>query len=164
MMQTRQTEERGLKWIGGFKLFMGLLLIIVATGVLSLIHKDVEAVVEHWVNMLRFDPENRHIAALLEKLNLVEDRQLKQIGGLTFVYAGLLLTEGVGLLMKKRWAEFLTVFATASFIPLEIHEVITRFGIGRLSLLVINVGIVWFLIRSLKRKSGLLKTPTALET
>lgn len=58
------------------------------------------------------------------------------------LYAGLLLTERVGLLMKKRWAEFLTVFATGSFIPREIQEVITRFGIGRLSLLVINVGIV----------------------
>jgi uncharacterized membrane protein (DUF2068 family) len=133
---------------------MGLLLAIVATGILSLIHRDVAEVVEHWVSMLRFDPENRHIASLLEKLDLVEDRQLKQIGGLTFVYSALLLTEGVGLLMKKRWAEFLTVIATGSFIPMEIHEVIKRFGFGRLTIFIINVGIVWFLIRSLKREAN----------
>ena len=153
-MQTQHNRERGLKWIGGFKLFMGLLLTVVATGVLALIHKDVEAVVAHWVSLLRFDPENRHIAALLAQLGLLEDKQLKEIGGFTFVYAGLLLTEGVGLLMKKRWVEFLAVIATASFIPLEIHEVIKRFGFGRLSLLIINVGIVWFLLRSLKREPG----------
>ena len=123
MIQTEHNGERGLKWIGGFKLFMGLLLTVVATGVLSLIHKDVEVVVAHWVSLLRFDPENRHIAGLLGQAGLLEDKQLKEIGGLTFVYAGLLLTEGVGLLMKKRWAEYLTVIATASFIPLEIHEV-----------------------------------------
>jgi uncharacterized membrane protein (DUF2068 family) len=146
--------KRGLIWIGGFKLTMGLLLAIVATGILSLIHRDVAEVVEHWVSMLRFDPENRHIASLLEKLDLVEDRQLKQIGGLTFVYSALLLTEGVGLLMKKRWAEFLTVIATGSFIPMEIHEVIKRFGFGRLTIFIINVGIVWFLIRSLKREAN----------
>jgi uncharacterized membrane protein (DUF2068 family) len=145
--------KRGLIWIGGFKLTMGLLLAVVATGILSLIHEDVADVVEHWVSMLRFDPENRHIASLLEKLDLVEDRQLKQIGGLTFVYSALLLTEGVGLLMKKRWAEFLTVIATGSFIPMEIHEVIKRFGFGRLTILIINVGIVWFLIRTLKRQA-----------
>jgi uncharacterized membrane protein (DUF2068 family) len=145
--------KRGLIWIGGFKLTMGLLLAVVATGILSLIHEDVADVVEHWVSMLRFDPENRHIASLLEKLDLVEDRQLKQIGGLTFVYSALLLTEGVGLLMKKRWAEFLTVIATGSFIPMEIHEVIKRFGFGRLTILIINVGIVWFLVRTLKRQA-----------
>jgi uncharacterized membrane protein (DUF2068 family) len=147
--------KRGLIWIGGFKLTMGLLLAIVATGILSLIHRDVAEVVEHWVSLLRFDPENRHIASLLEKLDLVEDRQLKQIGGLTFVYSALLLTEGVGLLMKKRWAEFLTVIATGSFIPMEIHEVIKRFGFGRLTIFIINVGIVWFLIRSLRREADL---------
>ena len=159
-MQIQHNTERGLVWIGGFKLLMGLLLTIVATGVLSLIHKDAEAIVEHWVSLLRFDPENRHIAALLGKLDLVDDKQLKEVGGLTFVYAGLLLTEGVGLLMKKRWAEFLTVIATGSFIPLEIREVIKRFGFGRLTLLIINVGIVWFLIRSLKRAPGTLEKMT----
>ncbi len=73
---------------------------------------------------------------------------------MTFVYLGLLFTEKLGLLMKKRLAEILTVIATASFIRLETHEVIRRFGFGRLSHLIIDVRIEWFLIRSLKPKTG----------
>jgi len=146
---------------------MGLLLTAVATGVLSFIHKDVGAIVEHWVNLLRFDPENRHIAALLEKLDLVDDRQLRKIGGLTFVYAGLLLTEGAGLLLRKRWGEFLTVIATGFFIPLEIHEVIKRFDFPRMALLIINVGIVWYLLRALlgkHRQADAVEKAVALES
>ena len=139
-------------WIGGFKLLMGLLLTIAATGVLSFIHKDVEGIVEHWVEVLRFDPDNRYIAALLDQLGLVDDMKLKQLGGLTFFYAAILLTEGVGLLMKKKWAEWLTVLASGAFIPLEVYEVITQFGLWKLILLAINVWIVWYLIRLLKKQ------------
>ena len=152
MNQIQRTGERGLKWIGGFKLLMGVLLAIVATGVLSFIHRDVEAVVEHWVEVLRFDPENRYIAALLGKLGMVDDTKLKQLSGLTFVYAAILLTEGVGLLMKKKWAEWLTVVASGGFIPLEVYEVFKNFGLWKLLLLLINVWIVWFLLGVLKRQ------------
>ena len=151
-MQTH-TEERGLLWIGGFKLLMGLLLAVVATGVLSFVHSDVVAIAEHWVEVLHFDPENRHITDLLENLGLVEDRHLQQLGGVTFLYAGLLLTEGVGLMKKKRWAEYLTVVVTASLIPIELYEVIVRFGFGKLLLLIVNVWIVWYLILVLRRQN-----------
>ena len=148
------TEERGLLWIGGFKLLMGLLLAVVATGVLSFVHTDVVATAEHWVEVLNVDRENRYVADLLEKLGVVEDRHLRQLGGVTFLYAALLLTEGVGLMRKKRWAEYLTVVVTASLIPIELYEVIVRFGIGTLLLLVANVGIVWYLILVLRRQNA----------
>ena len=41
----------------------------------------------------------------------------------TFLYALLYLVEGIGLLLKKHWAEYFTVVATGLFIPVEIWEV-----------------------------------------
>ena len=153
-----QNTERGLKWIGGFKLVIGLMLACAASGVLTLVHKDVAATVEDWVNRLHLDPESRYIAALLEKLTLVEDRHLQILSGITFAYAALQLAEGVGLLMRKLWAEYLTVVATSLLIPVEIYEVIMHFSWWKLMLLIVNAGIVWFLVRALKRSPGL---PTA---
>ena len=163
MMQPQNTE-RGLKWIGGFKLLIGLLLAAVATGVLAFVHEDVAAIIADWVSRLRFDPESRYIAALLEKLALVEDRHLQVLSGITFAYAGLQLTEGVGLMMRKLWAEYLTVVATSLLIPVEIYEVIIHFNWWKLALLIVNAGIVWFLIRALKRSPVSLETMAALET
>ncbi len=36
------------------------------------------------------------------------------------------MTEGVGLLLRQYWAEYLTIFTTASLIPLEIYELFER--------------------------------------
>jgi uncharacterized membrane protein (DUF2068 family) len=55
-------------------------------------------------------------------MNLLDDRKLEILSGLTFAYSALFLTEGTGLFFEKRWAEFFTIIATASFIPLELYE------------------------------------------
>ena len=141
-----------LRLIGIFKLFKGLLLILVAFGAFHLLHKDLATEIEHWIREFRIDPDNRHLARLLAKANLVDARKLKELGGLTLVYAALFLTEGTGLLLGQRWAEYLTVIATGSFIPLEIYEMCRHFGPIKLAAFVINVAIVLYLLFELRRE------------
>lgn len=63
-------------------------------------------------------------------------------------------TEAVGLWLGKRWAEYLTVIATAGFLPLEIHELTKRVTFLRLLALAVNVALLVWLIRN-KRLFGL---------
>jgi uncharacterized membrane protein (DUF2068 family) len=100
--------------------------------------------------MLRVDPDNHFIHMLLRKLWSVNDRKLIELSAGTFFYAGLMLTEGIGLALHKRWAEYLTVFATASLIPLEIYELVKHFSLTKIGLILINVAIVLYLIRALR--------------
>ena len=130
----------------------GALLLIVGIGVLTLLHKDVAAIVTHIVEALRVDPDNYYIHRMLAKLGLMDDRKLKELSAGTFFYAALLLTEGVGLWMGKHWAEYLTIIATASFIPIEIYELLKHFTIVRVLVLGINVAVVWYLVRLLSRE------------
>ncbi len=106
---------------------------------------------ERWAKAVRIDPKNRYLAGLLAKANLVDDRKLKELSGLILVYAALFLTEGIGLLLRKRWAEYLTTIATASFIPLEMYELCRRATVAKVALLVINVAIVIYLIFNLRK-------------
>jgi uncharacterized membrane protein (DUF2068 family) len=154
MSQTRPPGKRTLIWIGVFKLVKGLLLVIVATGILGFVHKDAEAIVEHWVTALRFDPDNGHITSFLQAIGFLTDKQLKELSGLTFVYAAMFLTEGIGLLMRKRWAEYFTVIATGSLIPVELYETFKHFTLLKLLLIFVNVGIVWFLIWMLRKQAS----------
>ena len=144
--------DRALLWIGAFKLAKGLLLVLFVTGILACMHHDLQAMAGRLVDRLHFDPDNRYIAAVFNKLGLVDDRKLKELGGLTFVYAAVFLTEGTGLMLKKRWAEYLTVIATSSLIPIEIFELGKHFTAIKLALLGLNIGIVWFLIVLLKKR------------
>ena len=104
----------------------------------------------HWVDVLHFDPENRFIHRLIERSFGVEPKHLKEISAGTFFYSSLLLTEGIGLLLRKRWAEYFTVISTAVFIPLEVYEIFHRFRWMKVGVLAVNVAIVWYLVRRIR--------------
>lgn len=61
-------------------------------------------------------------------------------------YGLLELVEGVGLWLLRRWAEYLTVVATAAFLPLEIYELTKAVTATKLAAFVINVAVVVYLI------------------
>jgi len=146
----------GLFIIAIFKLIKGSLLLLLAVGALGFLHRDVQQTLEEWTKHLRFDPHNKYLAAMLAKAGLVDDRHLEKLSALVAVYAGLYLTEGVGLLLRRRWAEYLTVIATASFVPLEIYEITQHCSTPRILLLLGNLMIVVYLIVLLRkeRKTG----------
>ncbi len=148
---SKRAGSTGLMIIGLYKLFEGVLLLAVGIGLLRLLHRDVAAFVMHWVHVLRVDPDNHYIHRLLAKVFSVSPKQLRELSAGTFVYAALRLTEGVGLVMRKRWAEYLTVIATALFIPLEIYEIILHFTPIKLAVFVVNIAIVWYLAAGLRR-------------
>jgi uncharacterized membrane protein (DUF2068 family) len=72
--------------------------------------------------------------------------RLEALGVGAFLYAGLFAVEGIGLWRERRWAEYLTVIATASFVPVEVYELVRRFTVVRLSALVINLAAVGYLL------------------
>jgi uncharacterized membrane protein (DUF2068 family) len=78
--------------------------------------------------------------------------RIAALGVGAFLYAALFLVEGTGLWRQRRWAEYLTVVATASFIPFEIYEVVRRITITRMVALVLNIAILVYLIVRLRRR------------
>jgi uncharacterized membrane protein (DUF2068 family) len=150
-----QLEAAGDKWvlvIALFKLVKAVLLIIVAIGVLKLLHRDVAQVIEHWINILQVDPGNRYIQNILRKLWSVDDRKLKEISAGTFFYAAVFLIEGTGLFLGKRWAEYFTIAVTASFLPFEIYEMVHEPSVVKAAVIITNIAIVVYLsIRVRKR-------------
>jgi uncharacterized membrane protein (DUF2068 family) len=76
----------------------------------------------------------------------MDDQKLKELGAGTFCYAALFITEGTGLLLRKRWAKYLTIIVTTSFLPLEFFELMRSPGLGKAMLIPLNVAIVIYLI------------------
>ena len=151
-MSQGEHRSRGLLVIAAFKLLKGLALLAVGIGAHTLIDKDLVAVVEHWVNVFRVDPNNHYLHALLERFTDLSPQRLKAVSFGTFFYAVLLLTEGVGLAWGKRWAEYFTIIATSSFIPLEIYEIFRHTNVTKVVVLLINVAVVWYLVLELRHK------------
>ncbi len=150
----KQSSSTTILLIGLFKLFKALLLIAVGIGALKLLHKNVAEAATHWIEVLRVDPDNRFIHPILGKLFRVGPKQLKELSAGTFFYAALLLVEGVGLLMRKHWAEYFTAITTAALIPLELYDLSKHITAGKIIVLVINVAIVIYLVARLRSGRG----------
>lgn len=142
----------GLRLIAGFKLVQGVLLCLVGTGLLILITKDPDAEVARWLAALQIDTNNELVRNLSTRLDAISPLKFERLGIAAFIYAGMLLFEGTGLLLQKRWAEFLTIFVTGSFLPLELLEVARHFTLAPVILLLANGAVVWYLVHALKLK------------
>jgi uncharacterized membrane protein (DUF2068 family) len=138
--------HRALLVIGAFKLVKATLLVILATGALRLVHHNVADVAETWIRWFRLDPGNHYLEAALVKLAALDDGKLRLIGAASFVYALLFCVEGIGLCLRKRWAEYVTVVLTASALPLEVYELWREVTPPRIILLVANLAILAYLI------------------
>ena len=147
----KKRRNRWLELIAAYKLLQSLFLMAVGVGALKLLHQDLDDVFTNLALALRMNPEGRMVSFLLDKASMLDDHKLRQISVFLFCYAGVGILEGIGLMMEKVWAEYLTAVITASFLPLEILELthgITPFRVG---LFVVNLAVlgylVWHLIR-----------------
>jgi len=150
--QSSKSSSTVLVLIGAFKLLKALLLIVVGIGAFRLLHKDLASTVVHWTNMLRVDPDNRFVHRFLVRILRVTPKQLRELSIGTFLYAGLFATEGVGLLLRRRWAEYFTIVTTGALIPLELCELAHHFTAAKLVILIVNVMIVGYLVARVRSR------------
>lgn len=150
--ETRHKEHpHGLLLIGGFKLLKGLALLAVGFAAPALLSKDLGPNVEHLANLIRVDPHSHYIHLLIEKCSSLDAKKLKEFRVGTFFYSALFFTEGFGLMFRKRWAEYLTIVSTGSFMPLEIYEIVKHATPAKIILFLVNIGIVIYLVFELRR-------------
>jgi uncharacterized membrane protein (DUF2068 family) len=152
----KASDSRLIRLIALFKLLKAILLIAVGVGALKLLHRDVASVLEHWVAMLGLDPGNQYVDRALEKAANLSPNKIKDLGVVSFIYAGLFLTEGIGLWLVKRWAEWFTVIITSSLVPFEVYEIYRHPTPIKILVLIINVAVVGYLLHRIRsERAGL---------
>jgi uncharacterized membrane protein (DUF2068 family) len=151
-LRTRKKRNRWLELIALYKLLQAALLVSIGFGALRLLHKDIADILTNLAMALRMNPEGRLVGFLLDKASLLDDHRLRQISLFLFSYAALGLLEGVGLMLEKVWAEYLTSLITASFLPFEIFELMHRVTWFRIGLLVVNLAVLAYLVAHLIRR------------
>ena len=148
--QTPRERTWTIHILAVFKFLKGLALSIVGIKLLTLLNKNIDQWFADLVARHSINPENTIVRKIAEKLSGVENKQLLMFSVGSFSYSTLQLTEGVGLWLQKRWAEFLTAAATSLLIPVEIYEIYEKFTWVRVVVLVVNLFVVWYLTTRLR--------------
>ena len=142
----KSSDPRLIRLIALFKLVKGVLLIAVGLGALHFLHRDIASVLAHWVKMFGLDPGGRYVDSVLHKAVALSPNTVRGLGVGSFIYGGLFLTEGIGLWLLKRWAEWFTITMTGSLVPVEIYEIYRHPTSLKVLLLIINIVVVGFLL------------------
>ena len=141
-----KTSDKMLRLIAVFKVLKAALLIAAGVTALKLIHTDITNLLTEWVLKVGLDPGSRHVGRFLVKAAALTPNRLRDFGVGSLVYAGLFVTEGIGLWMLKRWAEWFTVLVTSSLVPLEVYEIYRHTTPVRVVVLIFNLGVVAYLV------------------
>jgi uncharacterized membrane protein (DUF2068 family) len=151
----KKNEKRD-KWvllIAILKVLKAVMLLGVACGAIKLLHENIADDLYHWIRRLNVDTQTPFIQSLPSRAQALTPGKLTLISASTFVYSALFMTEGVGLLLRQRWAEYFTIVITASFLPIEIYEMVAKdFSPFKLILLLANAAIVVYLIWHLRHE------------
>jgi len=144
----------GLRLIGLFKIGKALLLLMTTYGLYRLLDIELVNRLYDWVATLTDNFERRLLERALDWFNGLGHARISGIVIVTSCYTAVLLTEGIGLWLRKAWAEWLTVIATASLIPFELLEFFHAHHGKRLAVVgafALNVAIVIYLATQLHR-------------
>jgi uncharacterized membrane protein (DUF2068 family) len=135
-----------LRLIAAFRLFKAGALFLAGLGVLRLVDKDVDTQIEHWVTMLGFDADGRLITRATQYATNIPPYRIRQLGIASFAYSALYLTQGIGLWMLKRWAEWFTVAISSLLVPVELWEIYRHPTVIKVLVLLVNLAMIAYLI------------------
>jgi uncharacterized membrane protein (DUF2068 family) len=153
--RTATKHDAGLMAIGTFKLLESAFFFLVGVGAIHFIHRDLGEAAARLAGRLRVDPDGRLVLWVIDHLDEITARRMRQIGVATIFYGGLRVTEGLGLLLEKVWAEYLTVASTFLFLPWEVYEMHRRPDWIRVCLFVVNLVVIGYLVWGLRRDGRL---------
>jgi uncharacterized membrane protein (DUF2068 family) len=150
MAQSSQ-HVTGLYTVIAIKLGKGILLLLVALGIYSLIGKDIQVVFDTLLRHIWLNPDSAFFDPADEFLKSVTQSKERWIVLGTSFYSLLLFVEGVGLICRTFWAAWLAIGETAFFIPLEVYRLCQSFSWTVLLILAVNLAIVRYLVHNRNR-------------
>jgi uncharacterized membrane protein (DUF2068 family) len=146
---TATSRARGddvLILIGVFKLVKAVVLVALGIAALANLPEHLSHAVAHATRWTGIFSGRELFQRGLTRVLALDERTVHKLGIASLIYAAVFTTEGVNLLRRKRWAEWLTIGVTASFVPLEGYELVVHPSKGKIVALALNVVILIYLV------------------
>lgn len=145
----KRNHKYGLRTVAVLEILKGLAVLALCGVLLSLLHSDLNSLVDRLTDWLRINPDSR----IADWFYMLADRTTKR-GIWTAVLVGVVYScgrfiEGYGLWRQRRWAEWFAFIAGAIYLPAELFAVIQHPHWSRCAVLVINLVVVLYILKIL---------------
>jgi uncharacterized membrane protein (DUF2068 family) len=146
--------SRGIRTVAMLEGAKGVVVLLAGFGLFSLVHRDVQRFAEILVTHAHLDPASRTPRVFIEFARRIDDARLWQLAAGAMAYSAIRLIEAYGLWYGRTWGAALAAASGAVYLPFELRELAHHPSLLSLSLVALNLGIVGYMLYSLRRRTA----------
>ena len=136
---------RGLRLIAAFEAAKGLLVLLAALGLLTLLHRDVQGLAEQLVASRLLAQHVRLSGVLLRAAGSLTDGKLWSLASIALAYSLLRFVEAYGLWFRRQWGQWIALLSGIIYLPWEIHSVFRRATAVHFGVVLFNTALIAYL-------------------
>jgi uncharacterized membrane protein (DUF2068 family) len=142
--------DRLMPWIAGERMLRAVVLVAVGLVLVTHVHSDWASWIQRTARSAGFDPTRGFIKRLTARAGALRPKKIVEYGVIAIGFGAMEGVEGYGLWHRRRWAEYLTIVATALLFVPEIDELFKKPTVLKGAALLVNAAIVVYLIWRLR--------------
>ena len=141
-----QLHIKGVRTVATLEFIKGIVVALAGLGVFSMRHKDIWGITESFLEFFHVNPYNHYVGVFINLVYRLSDMHLWKIALGATIYVALRFIEAYGLWRIRPWAEWLAIASGSLYVPFEIEDLLRRPDMFRLTIIVVNVGIVLYMM------------------
>jgi uncharacterized membrane protein (DUF2068 family) len=145
-------SDKAIRLVAYLEAAKGVLVLAGATGLLSLLHRDVYELAVTFIEHAHLDPASKYPQIFLDAAAKVGDTRLLTLAAGAAAYAAIRLVEAWGLYFEKAWAEVMAAAGGAIYVPFELLGLARSPSWHGGLLLLVNIGVVALMLRALLQR------------
>ena len=142
-------HKYGLRTVAVVEALKGAAVVALCVVLLSLLHKDLDSVVDHLTVWLRLNPDSRVADWFYELADQTTGRGIWTAATVGFAYSVGRFVEAYGLWNQRQWAEWFAVISGAIYLPFEVFALISHPHWTKFAVLAGNILVVLYILRIL---------------
>ena len=140
-----------------FEASKGLLVLLAATGLLSLVHSDLHAIAAKLIEHTHLNPASKFPRIFLDAASDLQNSRLLLLALGAAAYSAVRFVEAYGLFYQRAWAEVLAAGSGAVYVPIEVVELLRSATVHGFILLLLNLAVVGVMLHALFSRRRLAK-------
>ncbi len=144
-VKRREYSKSGLRIVSLFEAAMGLLVLFAGFGALAFIHKDLHLAAERLVRHFHLNPASHYPRIFIDAADNLTDAHLWVMAFSALLYSVVRFVEAFGLWLQRQWAAWFGLLTGSIYLPVELFEVMRGVTWPKVTVLIVNAGIVGYL-------------------
>ena len=145
-------RRRAIRAVAVIEAFKGAVVVLVATGLLALVHRDLHDLGVRLVEYTRLNPASKYPHIFLDAVSHIDQPHLLWLAAGASGYAAVRFVEAYGLFWQRAWAEWLAALSGGVYMPFEVAGLIRRPSALGAVVFLANVAVVAVMVWALTQR------------